>query len=205
MTPCLMLDVDGVLITGRPSDGRPWYSELEADLGIDPSWLRSAFFAKDWSDIVRGRAELLPRLQDCLAQLDRVCSAEELVSYWFNMDSRINLAVLADCANLRDQGVRVYLATNQEHCRAHFLMNDMGLAAYVDGIIYSAQLGSCKPDPEFYELATEIAKHSISNILLVDDTLSNIIGAQNAGWKAVHWTNTSTLSEVFAGNGRANH
>lgn len=44
MARYLMLDVDGVLVTGRPSDGRSWYAELQNDLGIDIEWLRSAFF-----------------------------------------------------------------------------------------------------------------------------------------------------------------
>ena len=39
----LVLDVDGVVIRGRPDDGTPWYRTLEEDLGIDRAALdRSA-------------------------------------------------------------------------------------------------------------------------------------------------------------------
>jgi putative hydrolase of the HAD superfamily len=192
-----MLDVDGVLVTGRPRDGSLWYSGLQTDLDIDPNWLRSEFFAKDWSDIVVGRADLLPRLQACLNQLDRKFPAQDLIDYWFKMDSRIDMAILADCKQLRAQGVNIYLATNQEHCRAHFLMNNMGLAAYVDGIIYSAQVGFSKPTTQFYKAAEETSGQLPSNIMLVDDALPNIIAAQQAGWKATHWTGAISLIQIF--------
>jgi putative hydrolase of the HAD superfamily len=40
----LMVDVDGVLITGRPPDGRHWAADLEADLGLGFENLQTAFF-----------------------------------------------------------------------------------------------------------------------------------------------------------------
>lgn len=199
MTKCLMLDVDGVLVTGRPSDGQHWYAELETDLGIDPLWLKTAFFSVDWVDIVEGRANLLSCLQVRLDQLEAKFCAKKVVSYWFNMDSRIDYAVLANCAILRSQGVAIYLATNQEHCRARFLMNEMGLAAHVDGIVYSAQLGFSKPDASFYDAAAQIVGHEPSDIMLIDDTLKNVAGAQDAGWSASHWTGAATLSQIFSG------
>jgi putative hydrolase of the HAD superfamily len=194
-----MLDVDGVLVTGRPSDGLPWYRQLQDDLGIDPAWLQDTFFGKEWEDIVLGHADLLPRLQACLDTLDREFHAKALIDYWFEMDSRIDQSVLEDCGQLRAQGITIYLATNQEHQRAHFLMNTMGLAAHVDGIIYSAQVGFCKPDLSFYQAAAQIAGQPPAHITLIDDTLPNIIGAQQAGWHAVHWTGTTSLSCAFGG------
>lgn len=43
-----MVDVDGVLITGRPSDGQHWAYCLEDDLGVRQSDLQAAFFAPYW-------------------------------------------------------------------------------------------------------------------------------------------------------------
>src|SRR3546814_15982369 len=58
----LMVDVDGVLVTGRPRDGRPWATGLREDLGLDPAVLHRAFFAPHWHAVVTGRAPLRPAL-----------------------------------------------------------------------------------------------------------------------------------------------
>lgn len=47
----LMMDVDGVLVSGRPTDGRHLFTELEADLGLSPDRLRETFFTEP-ADIV---------------------------------------------------------------------------------------------------------------------------------------------------------
>ena len=58
----LMLDVDGVLVDGRPEDGRHWQTSLEADLGLSPAALREHFFAPYWDEIVTGRVGLMAPL-----------------------------------------------------------------------------------------------------------------------------------------------
>jgi hypothetical protein len=55
----LMIDVDGVLVSGRPSDERHWAAGLEADLDLSFASFQDAFFkrvtTKLWSltDMVR--------------------------------------------------------------------------------------------------------------------------------------------------------
>ena len=51
----LMIDVDGVLVNGRPSDGRQWSATLDADLGLSFDILQDAFFKRHWEQIVTGR------------------------------------------------------------------------------------------------------------------------------------------------------
>ena len=36
MMKVLMVDVDGVLVHGRPQDGLPYFTSIERDLGIRP-------------------------------------------------------------------------------------------------------------------------------------------------------------------------
>jgi putative hydrolase of the HAD superfamily len=193
MIKCLMLDVDGVLVTGRPNDGRPWYTDLKSDLGVDPDWLRRIFFGTVWSEIVEGRRDMLPCLQACLDTGGFTINAQTLTDYWFAMDSRIDQALLADCLTLRREGIAIYLATNQEHLRAHYLMNNMELQASFDGIIYSAQLGVSKPQSEFYTKAAYHVGFEASSILLVDDTMANVVAARDAGWQGVHWDKRASL------------
>ncbi|MEP5762667.1 MAG: HAD-IA family hydrolase [Litoreibacter sp.] len=197
MSICLMLDVDGVLVTGRPADGHIWTHKLYDDLGLDPDLLVQEFFEREWLQVVTGKRDLYPTLALCLKNIGTNLTAKELISYWFEMDSRLNKSVLADCRAMRNKGHQIYLTTNQEHLRAQYLMDALGLGAEVDGIIYSAQAGFQKPSPEFYHYAADIVAWEPKDMLLVDDTQANIDGAINAGWCAVHWKGEERLFDIL--------
>jgi putative hydrolase of the HAD superfamily len=195
----IMLDVDGVLVRGRPADGLHFSTDLEKDLGLPFAALQQAFFKSHWAEIVTGRRPLRPTLDDVLASLGASATADAVIRYWFENDSRIDGHVLDAVAAYRRQGGCVFLATNQEHMRASYLMNDLGLSGHVEGIIYSAAIGHRKPWPEFFALAAARSSSTGSDILLVDDTLENVEAARAFGWKAVHWQDGMDAAAVLNG------
>lgn len=183
----LMIDVDGVLVNGRPHDGRHWSASLEEDLGLSPERLQREFFAPFWEDIVLGRAALMDYLAPFLERIAPHVVPERFIAYWFQQDSRLAVALLQEISLLRSEGIRVYLATNQEHMRAAYLMQKLGLSNYLDGIYYSAQLGVKKPDGDFFASVCSHAGFDARELLLVDDSRQNIDAAVAAGWNALHW------------------
>jgi putative hydrolase of the HAD superfamily len=187
----LMVDVDGVLVDGRPQDGRHWHTSMEEDLGFSSATFHENFFAPYWGNIVLGRAGLMEHLTTALQKIAPHITPDQFVAYWFERDSRLNLPLLEELSSLRSAGTHVYLATNQEHLRAAWLMEKLGLAEHVDGIFYSAALGVKKPDPEFFTRVQAATGLGAKEILLIDDTHQNIEAAQTAGWQALHWTRQS--------------
>ncbi len=192
-----MLDVEGVLVDGRPDDGRTWTFSLESDLGIAPEILFNEFFAIHWEKVVVGESDLMDALSESLAKASIPVKAEDLVTYWFEMDSRVVRSVLDDCKVAKQQGIPLYLATNQEHNRASYLMETMGLNSVVNGIVYSAQAGCQKPQSEFFAFASRAVGFRPSELLLVDDTVANVEGARKAGWEAAHWDGSERLAEIL--------
>lgn len=187
-----MLDVDGVLVDGRPEDGRPWHTALEEDLGFSYDALHQAFFAPYWEPILLGRTGLIDPLTAALQTIAPHVSASEFLRYWFEKDSRIVTPLLPELAFLRSAGIAVYLATNQEHLRASYLMETLGLADHVDGIFYSAHVGAKKPDPAFFAAVESTLGVRGDELLLIDDSRANVDGALEAGWQALHWTKQSS-------------
>ncbi len=183
-----MLDVDGVLVSGRPQDGKHLFPDFESDFGLTREKLKAAFFDVYWPAIILGQDALEQRLGEVLETIAPGLTAQTLIARWFANDSVIDGEVLAAVDRLRLAGKMVFLATNQDHLRARYLMETMGLGAHVDGIIYSAALGYRKPAPEFYRLAAVRAAVPPGEITLVDDALANVVAARAAGWKAVQWT-----------------
>jgi putative hydrolase of the HAD superfamily len=187
-----MVDVDGVLVVGRPEDGRHWQASLEEDLGFTSETLHEAFFAPYWEDIVLGRAGLMEHLTAALQRIAPHVSPGEFVSYWFENDSCLAAALLPELSLVRSAGIRVYLATNQEHLRAAYLMETLGLAEHVDGIFYSARLGAKKPHMEFFTKVQAAVGLAGDEMLLIDDDRRNVEAALRAGWQALHWTRNSS-------------
>ncbi|MGZ9723297.1 HAD-IA family hydrolase [Rhizobium miluonense] len=194
----LMVDVDGVLIHGRPSDGLPLFTYLERDLGLKLNVLQETFFKPHWLDIVTGRDALEPRLTEVLGRIAPQLHAKTLIDYWFENDSRLDHGLLEDLAALRAQGTKMFLATNQEHMRATYLTETLGLSSRFDDIFYSAALGHQKPAAEFFRLATERVGLATSEIGFIDDVEANIAAARQFGWKAMQWTAGSTLRDAIA-------
>jgi putative hydrolase of the HAD superfamily len=194
----IMLDVDGVLVNGRPQDGAHLFTDLEDDLGVSLDLLRQEFFGPRWPAIVTGQKPLIPELTEVLAVIAPAVTAHELVDYWFLNDSRIDKEVLDAISQLRENGDRVYLATNQEHMRASYLMKEMRLEDYVDGIFYSASIGHRKPDAEFYAAVSNSIAEPLESVTLVDDTEANVVAALAFGWNAIHWKSGMKITEILA-------
>lgn len=183
----VLIDVDGVLVDGRREDGRHWTTSVEEDLGFTSDALHEHFFRPYWDDIVIGRAGLMEHLTTTLQKIAPHVSPAKVVAYWFERDSRVNTPLLRELSSVRSAGIGVYLATNQEHLRAAYLMDNLGLAEHVDGMFYSAHLGAKKPDGEFFA-KVEAALGLVGNeLLLIDDSRQNIGAAVMAGWQAFHW------------------
>jgi putative hydrolase of the HAD superfamily len=193
----LMVDVDGVLVTGRPSDGRHWAVGLKADLGLNFDDLQTRFFKPHWEEIVTGRASLRTRLVEVLGEIAPGLAVEQLLAYWFSQDARLNADLLNELAALRRRGFLVCLATNQEHERMHYLMHSVGFAAQFDSCYCSADIGHRKPAREFFDAVVMKVRLSPGELLLIDDAAENVRAALAAGWHAVHWTVRERICDLL--------
>jgi putative hydrolase of the HAD superfamily len=192
----LMVDVDGVVVQGKQNDAQHWSTSLKRDLGISPDDLQREFFEPYWNDIVLGRAALMDHVPSVLNRIAPNLNPERFLAYWFEQDSRLNFPLLEELAAIRSEGIPVYLATNQEHTRASYLMDSLRLKEFVDGIYYSAQLGYKKPQPEFFNAVVLASGVASRDLLLVEDTLANLSAAAALGWNTLHWSSTSSPNDV---------
>lgn len=197
MPSCIMLDVDGVLINGRPRDGASWATSLREDLGVDPTGLQQHFFKPFWKQVVTGQLDIRDVLDQCLPRLGDGITTEQFMQYWFKNDARLDESVLADCVALRDRGLKIVLATNQEHQRANYIMSTLKLADYVDGIVYSADIGVAKPDPAFFTAAMTKTQQPAHEHILIDDTLENVKAAIAARWSGRVRDSRKNLSDIL--------
>lgn len=191
------MDVDGVVVTGRLGDGKGWDTDLERNVGVSIEALKALFFARYWDKVVAGKLPLRPTLEQALSGLANQNKIDALVDYWFRMDARLDQGVLDDLKRVRTYGLPVWFATNQEHERSDYLWNTLGLMDFADRLVSSAQIGTAKPSPAFFETLQNMTGNAASEHLLIDDSAGNIAAAKAAGWQAVQWTAEMRLPDVL--------
>ena len=182
MIKIILFDVDGVLV-----DGELFSRHLARDHGITLEMTRP-FFAGPFSECLVGLADLKQVLPDYVREWGWQRSIDDFLSYWFSKHS-INEPLLHIIQQLRQQGIRCYLATNQEHYRTAYILNEMGFAQKFEGIFSSAHVGQVKSQPAFFEHVLRklngIAAHEI---LFWDDSAPNIVTARQSGLQAEIYT-----------------
>jgi putative hydrolase of the HAD superfamily len=191
----IVVDVDGVLVVRL--NGVGWDAHLERDLGISAVDLHLQFFAVHWDDVVRGQAKLRDRLTPVLNTLAPNVTCDQLVDYWFSHDAYVDRDLLGDLSELRRRGFSVHLATVQEHERARYLWDSIGLRHQVDGMHYSAELGYVKPELAFYRRIEERIVCSSNEIFFIDDRAENVEGARSAGWNSTLWIRGTKLTKLI--------
>jgi putative hydrolase of the HAD superfamily len=195
----LVLDLDGVVVRGHAEGGR-WDMHLERDLGISIAALQEHFFAPHWQRIATGDAEILEVLHAVWWRLGTAVEPQQLLDYWFAADSLIDSDVLAAVDAWRETGRPAFLATVQEHRRARYLMETLGLARHFDAILYSADLGAAKPEPRFFERAhARLPAVAPADVIFLDDHLPNVEAAKGFGWRARHYATVADLHAAIAG------
>lgn len=139
MTRALVFDVDGVLVHGyhaRPELQRRWDENLLADLGVDPDRFRDEFIFDIFvKKVVIGQTALISALDRRLPALGFKGSSMEFAQYWLSHDSQLNEPLLEDLRQLKPSAdIRLFIATNQDHMRAQWLWQTLGLNTIFEDI-----------------------------------------------------------------------
>jgi putative hydrolase of the HAD superfamily len=189
----LVLDCDGVVVKGHREGGR-WDKHLARDLGIDTGTLQERFFKPHWRSISLGEADMREVLAQVWPELGHTARADAFVEYWFSNDAVLDEDVLAQVDTWRAVGGKAYLGTVQEHHRARYLWDTLGLKRHFDAIHYSAALGAWKPDAAFYErLHAKLPVAAPGEVIFLDDVMKNVDAANAFGWRASHFRSADDL------------
>ena len=172
----LLLDVDGVLVTPPEMFG----TRL---MRLYPQEAQE-FFYGPFLKASTGQAELPELLPPLLSATRYIGTPEAFMQEWFGVENHPNTPLLHEVKALRTAGWPVYLATNQERRRLHYLLHDMGLGQLIDGEFASCTVGVRKPDAAYFERVQERLGLSPARIVFWDDAPGNVAAARAAGWTA---------------------
>jgi putative hydrolase of the HAD superfamily len=103
---------------------------------------------------------------------------------------------MADAARrLRAEGVRTALLTNTwGGAEGH---DTAALEELFDAVVLSHEVGMRKPDPGIYALAAARLEVPASACVVVDDLITNVLGAHEAGMRGIlHEDDATTIAEL---------
>lgn len=199
MRRVILFDVDGVLIHGyhaRLEYRRCWDENLARDFGIDRArfteeFIRGPFVQK----VLTGALALQDALAEILPQFGYHGPPQPLIDYWLRHDAAVNHDLLALVKRIKAaETATLFIATNQEHNRAGYLMHELGFATCFKDIFYSARVGVLKPDRRYFDwIAHKLALPDHCQPLLIDDTPEVVAAARAYGWQALEFTTAAEL------------
>lgn len=179
MLQVVLFDVDGVLVNAEQFSKR-----LARDYGIVQE-MTASFFRGRFTECLIGKADLKQALITHLDQWGWQGSVDDFLHYWFDSEHRIDELLVHEVQQLRQRGIRCYLATNQEKYRTAYILEQMGCAERFDGMFSSAHIGYMKHDAEFFaHVLHELADVPANHILFWDDSPGNVATAKTLGIQA---------------------
>ena len=182
MVEALLIDGDGVVLAPREM----YFSErLRSDGYAFPPESEKRFFKEVYPDVRLGKRELIAAVEPFLGVWGWSGTAEELLQYWFSHESAVNQEVIDKLQELREKGVKVYLASDHSAYRREDLWERVGLKEYFDGHFFSCDLGVTKADPEYYDKVMSELALQPEEVVFLDDEKENVEVARSKGIKAV--------------------
>lgn len=93
---------------------------------------------------------------------------------------------------LRQRGVTIGCLSNGFKDVQYRKIRNCGLEPWFDIVVLSDDIGVNKPHPDIYRHAMECSGHLSpeSHLMIGDNPLTDIAGALNAGWSAIHFLRT---------------
>jgi putative hydrolase of the HAD superfamily len=189
MITAIIFDADGVLINGEN------FSEtLARDYDVDKE---KEFFTTKFQDCLVGKADLKESIAPYLISFGWKGTADEFLEYWFKSGHKLDEELIAYVQTLREQGIHVVLATNQEKYRTDYMLEHMGFTGIFDKIYSSAHLGLKKPTVEFFARVVEDMDAAKDEVLFWDNDQRNIAGGTAYGIHAEFYTDYPAFRQTM--------
>ncbi|MFC1649539.1 HAD-IA family hydrolase [Patescibacteria group bacterium] len=189
----LLVDGDGIVLRPR----NKYFSDRLRENGYQfPKESEKRFFKEVYPDIRLGKKDLKTGVAKFLPDWKWDKSVDELLEFWFSYENEIDQEVIDVLKNIRQEGIKVYLASDHSKYRRNDLWEVVGLKKFFDGHFFSCDLGYTKEDPEFYEKVLEKLKLKPQEVAFFDDEEENVETAANSGLKASLYTSLQQLIDI---------
>lgn len=178
----ILFDADGVIQRPSPRRRGAWQSLLGPECDVD-EFVAAAFAVERLA--LEGRSDFIGALSGLLVKWRCQGTLQDALAAWTMIEPDSGMTQLVQ--TLRRNGVKCYLATNQEPRRASYMSGQLGYSGLFDREFYSCRMGVAKPATAYFLAIIGELGLSPTNILFLDDHEINVQSAQEAGLNAAHF------------------
>lgn len=172
----LLLDADGVVL----KKDEYFSKKFTRDFALSEEEVL-VFFKNEYGRCQSGELDLKEELVPYLENWGWSGTVEDFLEYWFSRDVVINDFLVPIVEQLRDSGVKCYLASNNEKYRAERIRKVLEEVEMLDGYYFSAALKVKKNDPLFFSKILEDLKVTASEVIYLDNDQINLDSAKTLG------------------------
>jgi beta-phosphoglucomutase len=186
MINAVLFDLDGVLVSTDEYHYRSWL-KLSKEEGF-------GFFDHKFNDQFRGVARM-----ECVEILTRASGRTFTPAQKQEIADRKNryfaeslAAVTPDellpgalnaLRELKKRAIKIAVASNSRNAKP--IINQVGIAQFLDAIVDGHEIENSKPDPEVFLRAAKSVGVPPGNCLVVEDAVAGLVAARRAGMKAL--------------------
>ena len=192
----VLFDVDGVLIQAPKL-----FSEVYCEkYNIDLEKLEPFFGSKEFKDCSIGKMDLKEAITLHNDKWQWKEDPGELIAEWMQVENFPNKELLKIAEELREEGIKTYVVTQQEKHRRDFL-NKIVFKEKFNGFFASCDLGLHKDTIEFWDKILELLKHNHKDlnpedIIYFDDKQKLVDLANSVGIRAYLYTSIDDIKKI---------
>lgn len=194
----VLFDVDGVLIRAPKL-----FSEVYCQkYNVDSEKLEPFFKSKEFKACSVGAMDLKEAILIHNDKWQWKGDPSELINEWLQAENFPNIDLLNIVKDLREDGIKVYVVTQQERYRKDFL-NEIVFKEKFDGFFASCDLGLHKDTAEFWKKILDMLiqndQHlTPEDIFYFDDKQRLVDLAKSLGVNAFLYTNTYDVKKALS-------
>ena len=175
----VLLDADGVIQLASPGWRSAW-EELIGNAENTDQFL-SDIFAMEFPFLCGGQG-FENELQKVLDQWGCPEAVDRALQIWTMIDPCED--ILDMVRPIRNSGLSVGLATNQQEHRFRYMINELGYGEIFDYCFVSCEMGVSKPSKQYFLDVVAGIGCAAEEILFIDDHQPNVSAARDIGLEA---------------------
>lgn len=189
----VIFDMDGVLVDSNPVHRKSLHLFCKKhNRQISEQFLRERVYG-------RTNQEWIPEVfgDITVADTDRLADEKEkMFRDMFDPKSAVIPGLFAFLDQLYQSRIKLVVATSAPKENADFILDDLSIRHFFDAVLDSSHVVKGKPHPEIYLKAADAIGLPPQSCIVIEDSLSGVHAAIQAGAKVVGITSTHTREEM---------
>lgn len=193
MVSGIIFDMDGVLIDSERQSNEGWLWAAE-QLGVDmPMWLIDSFkgapaelCCKFFDDYYKGAIDYWEAKELRTQHVYKIRETEGIP---------VKKGVKDIFEYIRNNGLKCAVATSTRRESAEKTLHKIGVWDYLDAVVYGDEVEHGKPEPDIFLRAAKAIGISLSEAVVVEDSINGIKAGYAADMRVVHIPDTIAIDD----------